>query len=99
MPHSTRWLSILLATMDRMEQRLDPVWDESLHRYVPGGSGTDATFNANMLLVHSVAALHGHSGPSRRDGRARALVRALLHSPPYVSAQYSGAGAQHHAPG
>jgi hypothetical protein len=88
-----------LAYMDRMEQRLDSVWNDAHQRYEPGHAGTDATFNANMLLVHSVAALYGHDGASRRDGRARVLVRDLLHSPPYVTHVYPGAGAQTHAPG
>lgn len=89
-----------LAYMDRMEQRLDPLWDPRLHRYTPGRGGTDTIVNANLLLVHSVAALHGHRGPSRDDARARALVRALLHDPPYVHhALRNGTDSQVHAPG
>jgi hypothetical protein len=86
--------------MDRMQQRLEPLWDARLGRYTPGRGGTDTTFNANMLLVHSVAALQGHRGPSRNDARARSLVRALLHAPPYVTrAIANGADSQLHAPG
>jgi hypothetical protein len=89
-----------LDYVDRMQERLEPLWDARLGRYTPGGGGTDTTFNANMLLVHAVAALQGHRGPSRDDARARALVRALLHAPPYVTRPIpNGADSQLHAPG
>jgi hypothetical protein len=89
-----------LAYMDRMELRLDSLWDAALQRYTPGRDGTDTTFNANLLLVHAVAALREDVGPARRDARARALVRALLHAPPYVRRPYRhGADSQVHAPG
>jgi hypothetical protein len=89
-----------LAYMDRMELRLDSLWDPGLQRYTPGRDGTDTTFNANLLLVHAVAALREHAGPARRDDRARALVRALLHAPPYVRRPYRhGLDSQVHAPG
>src|SRR5215208_1880352 len=89
-----------LAYMDRMTERLDSVWDPARGYYTPGRAGTDTIFNANMLVVHSVAALEGHEGPARRDGRARALVNALLHAPPYVRhAVPHGADSQLHEPG
>ena len=40
--------------------------------------------NANMLLTHAAAALAGHTGPARRDDRARALVDALCNGPAWV---------------
>jgi hypothetical protein len=88
------------AYADRMELRLSALWDEAAGRYTPGGSGTDTTFNANMLLVHAVAALQGHRGPARQDHRARLIVRALLHAPPYVTrVVHDQADSQTHVPG
>ena len=38
-------------------------------------------FNANLLLTHAAAALAGHTGPARRDDRARALVNGCATAP------------------
>jgi hypothetical protein len=55
--------------------------------------------NANMLLVHSIAALHGHQGPARQDDRARAIAARLLQSPPFVASPNPEALGQVHGPG
>ena len=53
--------------------------------------------NANILLTHSAAALAGHTGPARRDDRARALVAELTTGPSWVKTP--GSGSQAHVPG
>ena len=63
---------------DRMHAALDDTWDERSGRYRPGGGGTDSMINADLLLTHSLAALHGHEGPSRNDHRARLVADALV---------------------
>ena len=72
------------AVADRLEQRLDATWRAADGRYRLGSGGVETAGNANLLLVHSVAALTGHGGPARQDQRARQLVDALLASPPYT---------------
>ncbi|HEY6887387.1 MAG TPA: hypothetical protein VI300_06390 [Solirubrobacter sp.] len=67
-----------LAVADRLQRRLDPLWDARLGRYEPGPGATDTEVNADLLLVHSVAALQGHDGPSRADARARSIARFLV---------------------
>jgi hypothetical protein len=90
-----------LGVADRLQAAYEPLWDQSAGRYVVTGGGTETTANANMLLVHSVAALRGHRGPSRRDARARVLVRSLLATPPYAATlpPRLDASSQWHAPG
>lgn len=85
------------AFADRMQQRLDPLWDERAGHYRAGGSGADPMTNSMLLLTHSVAALRGHDGPARNDRRARALALRLVSDTPYVTAS-TGTG-QTHAPG
>ena len=53
--------------------------------------------NATMLLTHAAAALAGHTGPARRDDRARALVDALCNGPAWVTSPSTGS--QGHMPG
>jgi hypothetical protein len=84
---------------DRLQERLDEYWSSRLDRYRPGDLSADTMVNANLLLAHSIAALHGHSGPARQDDRARLLAARLLDSPPYVAAIDPEAMGQVHAPG
>ena len=70
-----------LAYADRMQERLDRMWDERRGFYRPGNGGADALINANLLLTHSVAAHAGHRGPARNDARARSIAEALVSSP------------------
>src|SRR5215218_2372156 len=89
------------AVADRLQPIFDPLWDESGGHYrVPGG-GVETTTNANMLLVHAVAAQRGYSGPARQDHRARELAASLLHSPPYAATPppRRDVNSQWHAPG
>jgi hypothetical protein len=60
-----------LAVADRIQPAFDPQWDESAGHYVVAGGGVEATTNANLLLVHAVAALR----------RAAVVARALRTRP------------------
>lgn len=90
-----------LAYADRMQERLDPLWDEASGQYRPGPGGVDALINSLMLLTHSVAAQQGHSGPARNDRRARLIARALVSPPVFIErpAAHPAAGSQTHVPG
>ena len=90
-----------LAYADRMQQRLDPLWDESDGLYQPGGGGVDTLVNAMCLLTHSVAAQHDHDGPSRNDHRARLIAKALVSAPVFIehASTRPRPGSQTHAPG
>ena len=66
------------AVADRLQRTLDVRWNATAQRYDPGSDLTVSEVNADMLLVHAVAATRGHVGPSRHDDRARALVRLLV---------------------
>ena len=90
-----------LAYADRMQERLDRLWDERRGVYRAGEGGADSLINANLLLTHSVAARAGHSGPARRDARARSIAEALVSSPVFIErpAAHPTAGSQPHAPG
>lgn len=74
------------AFADRLTAALDSRWDADKGAYRSIG-GTDASvrynirYNAQLLLVHSVAALKNHEGASRQDPRARILVNKLTHPP------------------
>jgi hypothetical protein len=77
-----------LTFVDAVQRHLDPQWRRRLGCY--GGQKGSTSAQANMLLVHSFAALVGHDGPSRNDARARILVDRLCASPPW-RATLSGA--------
>ena len=90
-----------LAYADRMQERLDRLWDERRGLYRPGEGGADALINASLLLTHSVAAHAGHRGPTRNDARARSIAKALVSSPVFIErpAAHPPSGSQPHAPG
>ena len=83
------------ATADKLQQRLDGLWNEERGYYQGGGGGVEPMVNSLMLLGHSVAAMKGHAGPSRNDERARSLALELVKGP-YVTSPAEG---QKHAPG
>ena len=56
-------------------------WDVAGGTYVSRDNGAASRTNANMLLLHSIAALRGHGGPARQDGRARALIERMTRPP------------------
>jgi hypothetical protein len=85
---------------DKLARRLDDTWHPGLDRYRPGSSSVDTMMNANMLLLHSTAALYGHEGASRHDARARSIVAQLMNTPPWVETVPDPApGSQPHEPG
>ena len=86
-----------LTVMDAMSQRLDATWDESRGHYNPP-EGTETAVNAELLFTHATAALHGHSGPSRQDARARRIVDFLTTGPVWVEEVPPGITSQPHAP-
>jgi hypothetical protein len=80
-----------LAFADSVQRHLDPMWRRRLGVYAGQKGSTSA--QANMLLVHSLAALAGHSGPTRNDARAQILADRLCASPPWrESASVPAAG-------
>ena len=81
---------------DRIQLRLDDLWDAQAGYYRAGSGGVEPMMNSMMLLTHAVAATRGHEGPARADARARALTARLVSSPPFVERPGS---AQAHAPG
>jgi hypothetical protein len=89
------------AYADRMQERLDSLWNEQRGIYEPGPGGVDALVNAGMLLTHSVAARHDHHGPARNDHRARLVAKALVSAPAFVDRRPRNppAGSQVHVPG
>ena len=72
-----------LAFADRVVLGMPAAWDPALGVYVSRHKGAAARTNANLLLVHAVAAGAGHDGPARQDGRARALVARMTRAPMY----------------
>jgi hypothetical protein len=90
-----------LAYADRMQARLDPLWNEDRGIYEPGPGGVDALVNAGLLLTHSVAAQQGHEGSARNDHRARLIAKALVSTPAFIDRrpQHPPAGSQIHVPG
>lgn len=84
---------------DRLQERIEPYWRQRFDLYKVGDLSADTMVNANMLLVHSVAALHGHLGLARQDDRAAAIAARLLQSPPFVTEPNPEAIGQVHGPG
>ena len=82
---------------DDLVARLEHKWSPSMGAYQLGWGGVETTGNANLLVVHSVAAMKRHRGPARNDAHARQIVGQLLEGPPYVLTP-SPAG-RPHAPG
>jgi hypothetical protein len=70
-----------LAFADRIAAGTRLTWDGEA--YVSREKGPASRTNANMLLVHAVAALRGHAGPARQDERARVLVDRFTRSPAF----------------
>ena len=68
----------LLRHRGQLQQRLDGLWNEHRGYYEGGGGGVEPMVNSLMLLGHSVAAMQGHTGPSRNDERARSLALELV---------------------
>ena len=66
------------TVVDRLQRHLEPYWDDARGRYDPGPGMTVTQVNADLLLVHAVAARHGHDGAARNDERARRIAGYLV---------------------
>ena len=89
-----------LGYADRMQVRLDGLWDEAAGRYRSGNRETESMLNGNLLLTHAVAALQGHRGPARNDHRAQLIARALVTGPAFAEKlPRSFEDPQRHVPG
>ena len=82
------------AFIDRVQARMDALWNEAQGAYSPAQS----MVQANMLLTHAVAALAGHQGPARRDDRAARIADQLCR-PPWFAATSAPDSDQRHVPG
>jgi hypothetical protein len=80
-----------LAFADRLQTAMDPTWDARAGAYRTGGT-LFVRVNAAMLYAHANAALVGHVGASRKDARARALVRELTQAPSFRLVSSHGPG-------
>jgi len=88
-----------VALAGRLQTRLDRLWDRA-HGWYGSSAGTPTTeINADLLLVHSVAALQGSSGPTRNDARARAIARFLTSPGAWTDRPPAGADPQVTGPG
>ena len=67
--------------------------------YDPGPGATTTQVNGALLLVHSVAALHGHDGPARNDQRARLIARFLTGPRVWTDRPLPGAEPEIRGPG
>lgn len=80
---------------DRRSAEMATFWRGDLGFY-QGEVESTTRINANMLVVHALAAQTGHVGPARADERASSLVDQLLSSAAWTETGTSG---QVHAPG
>ncbi len=88
-----------LSTADRLQVHLDPIWSADRGAYDPGPGATTTQVNGALLLVHSVAALHGHDGPARNDQRARLIARFLTGPRVWTDRPLPGAEPEIRGPG
>ena len=65
------------AIANRLQAHLGALWNEREQRYDSGPGAAVAEVNADLLLVHAIAAQRGLDGPVRDDRRARAVARFL----------------------
>ena len=72
------------AFADRIVAALPTEWDADDGVYVARRNGSASRTNANLLLLHAVAALRGHSGATRQDERARRLVDRMTSPPMFL---------------
>jgi hypothetical protein len=84
-----------------LQPYFDQLWDSERQYYRSGNSGIGRVYhNSALLTTHAIAALVGHDGPCRQDGRAAKLARQLCDSPPWSERQSpSVPDPQFHTPG
>ena len=81
------------AFADRIVAGVHIDWSDELGMYVSPGNGSAVRMNANLLLLHAVAARAGHDGASRQDARAQMLLETFTHRPSSVLADPARAAA------
>ena len=70
------------ATADKLQQRLDGALERASVATTRAAAAASSRWSTRcMLLGHSVAAMKGHTGPSRNDERARSLALELVNGP------------------
>ena len=72
------------AFADRQMAGLDHRWRGDKLAYTDEHGVAEVRENAAMLLTHAIAAYTGHTGPTRQDARARALVDRLTLAPAWL---------------
>jgi hypothetical protein len=70
-----------LAYADRMQERLDHLWDGRRGVYRAGEGGADSLINANLLLTHSVARGSPRPGVRRPRGAIAHVIMPSRQSP------------------
>ena len=88
---------LLLA--DRIMDRLNHTWVRHKQAYSAGSLEVGTIYNAAILTVHATAAELGHTGRSRNDARARALVQQLIEKPVFFTGTRGNRGKMFHSPG
>ena len=73
-----------LAFADHLATGLEGRWSEPRGVYAGDRGEAEVRENAAMLLTHAVAAYTGHTGPTRRDERARRIVDRLTTAPAWL---------------
>ena len=68
---------------DRIAEVLPVTWHENRGAYLSHNHGYASRTNANLLVLHAVAALRDHHGATRSDAHARRLVDTMT-SPPML---------------
>ena len=72
------------AFADRQMAGLDHRWRGDKLAYTDEHGVAEVRENAALLLTHAIAAYTGHTGPTRQDARARALVDRLTLAPAWL---------------
>lgn len=80
-----------LSFADRLQVAANGSWDVRTGTYRTG-KRLYVRVNAALLYAHANAALLGHTGPTRQDARARALVTALTRAPAFRARGKDGSG-------
>jgi hypothetical protein len=83
-----------VAVASNLQARLDALWDERAALYNPGPGSATSMVNADLLLVHAVAAQRRLDPPLRDDARARGIVRFLTGPRIYAERPPTGADPQ-----
>lgn len=70
---------------DDIVTRISPQWNAARGIYMNERGFPETRLNSLLLQLHSMAALAGHTGPSRQDDRIGPMVRVLTSAPVLVA--------------